>query len=150
MKSAPTAPRLPIAWLAPEWSNGDHYNFGLAVEVDKRELELAINDAPGTPDDARASAPLVPVRGRTVLDLPAGRRAELSSFDPRVDLRLVGARRIDGPASFLANVLRAGLLLGLALASLAPLAVLLSRFLFLPVAPRSVGRTFLRRVVVCP
>jgi hypothetical protein len=44
-------------------------------------------------------------------------------------LTTVSARRIDGRASFPANVLRAGLLLGLALASLAPLAVLLSRFL---------------------
>jgi hypothetical protein len=42
-----TEARLPVARLAAEWRNGDHYNFGLSVEVDKRELELAINDTPG-------------------------------------------------------------------------------------------------------
>ena len=95
--------------------------------ADVGSVPLAINDVPGTPDDVRARAPRVPVRGRATVSLPAGRRADLSSFDPRLDLRLVGARRIDGPASFAANVLLAALLAGLALASLAPLAVLLSR-----------------------
>ncbi len=129
------------AWFLESWVDGldGRKNSAVKVELDLRPrfrtpeaggvgaVRLAINDAPGTPDDARARAPLVPVRGRTILDLPAGGRVDLSSLDPRVDLRLVGARRIDGPASFAANVLLAALLAGLALASLAPLAVLLSR-----------------------
>lgn len=129
------------AWFLESWIDGIGGPSGavVPVEVDVRPrfrspeaagvgaVRLAIDDAPGTPDDARAKAPLVPVRGRTILDLAAGHRVDLSSLDPRVDLRLVGARRIDGPASFAANVLLAALLAGLALASLAPLAVLLSR-----------------------
>ncbi len=71
----------------------------------------------------------VTVRGRNVLELPTGRSTRVRSLDPGIDLTVVSARRIDGSASFLANVLRAGLLLGLALAAIAPIAVLLSRFL---------------------
>lgn len=85
----------------------------------------------GLPDEG---APSIPVRGRVEVSLPTGVRTSLSSLDPDVDVRVVAARRVEGPSSFLANVLRSGLLLGLALASIAPIGVLLSRFLSAPTA----------------
>ena len=89
--------------------------------ADIGSVPLAIND--------RSDDRLVAVRGRSLIELPAGRASTVTSRDPAVDLRVVGAFQIDGPASFFANVLSAGLLLGFALASIAPIAVLLSRFL---------------------
>lgn len=71
----------------------------------------------------------IPTRGRVDVSLPEGRYVTLDAAGTDVELSFISARRIDGPASFLANVLRGGLLLGLALACLAPIAVLLSRFL---------------------
>ena len=82
--------------------------------------------APGASDRGRAT---IPVRGRSDVEVLTARGFTFESEDGNVDLSVVSARRIDGPASFFANVMRAGLLLGLALASIAPIAVLLSRFL---------------------
>lgn len=71
----------------------------------------------------------ISVRGRSDVLMPAVKGLFFHSDNSSANVSTVSARRIDGPASFPANLLRAGLLLGLALASIAPVAALLSRFL---------------------
>lgn len=106
-----------------------HFRSVEAAGVATVDAVATTSAGEGSSDPTRVELASLPTRGRVDVDLPAGRRVTLAATSEDVELSVVAARRVDGPASFVANVLRAGLLLGLALASLAPVAALLSRFL---------------------
>jgi hypothetical protein len=83
---------------------------------------------------AAADSP-IPVRGAYRVAVPSGARSwTLVESDPVVDLRVAGARAVGDERPFLVNVLLAGLLLGLGLSCVVPVAVLVSRATSAPTA----------------
>ncbi|HVG95146.1 MAG TPA: hypothetical protein VND21_11915 [Planctomycetota bacterium] len=105
-----------------------------------RDLDAtSLGTVPATVTLAASSrTEMLPVRGTARLEVPGG-PVEVRSADPRVDLRVTGARRVGASASFGGNLLLASLLLGIAGALGAPLAVLFSRGVSAPTAAAAAG-----------